>query len=210
MGKRSSSIATAEGAAKKAKKIAATRHSDSPTVGQWDCSKFVEKDLRKAAKEELLKDDAETICMLGPEATPTPPARFWVMFMAFILRRLSFPAHDFLRGLLFAYGVQLHDLTPNTIVHIACFITLCECFLGIEPHWALWRRVFAVMHPSPYQTDGFSCLVRPDVKYFNLRNPENNLGWRTKWFYVKDQPATGNTTGLEEFHFASDLRPRQS
>jgi hypothetical protein len=25
------------------------------------------------------------------------------------------------------------------ILHIACFITLYECFLGIEPHWALWR-----------------------------------------------------------------------
>jgi hypothetical protein len=61
------------------------------------------------------------------------------MFLAFVLHGLSFPPHDFLRDLLFAYGIQLHDLNPNTILHIACFITLCECFLGVEPHWALWR-----------------------------------------------------------------------
>jgi hypothetical protein len=98
----------------------------------------VDKDLRKAAKDGLLKDDAAEVCMAGPEATPTPPVGFRVMFLAFVLYRLSFPPHDFLRGLLFAYGIQLHDLNPNTILHIASFIMLCECFLGIEPHWALW------------------------------------------------------------------------
>jgi hypothetical protein len=35
--------------------------------------------------------------------------------------------------------VQLHQLTPNSILHIACFVTLCESFLGIEPHFLLWR-----------------------------------------------------------------------
>jgi hypothetical protein len=63
-------------AAKKAKKIAVTHHSDSPTVGQWDCSKFMEKDLHKAAKEELLKDDVETVCVLVPEATRLLPRYF--------------------------------------------------------------------------------------------------------------------------------------
>jgi hypothetical protein len=51
-----------------------------------------------------------------------------------LLWGLSLPPHPFLCGLLFAYGIRLHDLNPNTILHITCFITLCECFLGIEPH----------------------------------------------------------------------------
>jgi hypothetical protein len=33
--------------------------------------------------------------------------------------------------------VQLHQLTPNSILHIAYFITLCKFFLGIKPHWIL-------------------------------------------------------------------------
>jgi hypothetical protein len=67
-----------------------SRIPDSPTTGDWDCSKFVEKDLCKAAKEELLKDDAEEVRVPRPETTSTPPAGFRVMFMAFILRGLSF------------------------------------------------------------------------------------------------------------------------
>jgi hypothetical protein len=40
------------------------------------------------------------------------------------------------------YGVQLHHLTPNSILHIACFVTLSESFLGIEPHFLLWKFLF--------------------------------------------------------------------
>jgi hypothetical protein len=38
--------------------------------------------------------------------------------------------------------LQLHQLTPNSLLHIACFVTLCESFLGIEPHFLLWRSIF--------------------------------------------------------------------
>jgi hypothetical protein len=41
--------------------------------------------------------------------------------------------------------------------------------------------------------------VRPDVPYFNLQMPENNPGWRTKWFYAKDKFSFGENFGLEEF-----------
>jgi hypothetical protein len=68
------------------------------------------------------------------EVVPAPPAGFRVMFISFLIRGFSLPAHKFLRGLLFVYGVQLHQLTPNSLLHIACFITLCEGFLGIDPH----------------------------------------------------------------------------
>jgi hypothetical protein len=64
------------------------------------------------------------------------------MFLAFLLCGLSLPAHKFLCGLLFVYGVQLHQLTPNSILHIAYFITLCESFPGIDPHWVLWKFLF--------------------------------------------------------------------
>jgi hypothetical protein len=56
------------------------------------------------------------------------------MFIAFLFHGLSLPAHEFLRELLFVYDVQLHQLTPNSLLHIACLITLCEAFLDIDPH----------------------------------------------------------------------------
>jgi hypothetical protein len=89
-----------------------------------------------------------------------------------------------------------------------CIITLCECFLGIEPHWALWRQSFIIRRPLHYQTGGFSCQVCPDVEYFNLRTLENNPGWRTKWFYAKDKPFVGQVFGLDEFCPTNILRPR--
>jgi hypothetical protein len=111
----------------------------------------------------LLKNAPAESLAAGPEIVPRPPLGFRVIFIAFLLRGLSFPPHPFLRGLLFAYGIQLHDLNPNSVLHIACFITLCECFLGVEPHWALWRRIFLIRHPLPYQTGGFGVQVRPSV-----------------------------------------------
>jgi hypothetical protein len=138
MGKRRS---TAAGAA--AKKIK-TADADPPTVGNWVQTKIGDRELASTEKVGPLKNDPAEVLAAGPEIVPRPPLGFWVLFLAFLLRGLSLPLHPFLRGLLFAYGIQLHDLNPNTILHIACFITLCECFLGIEPHWALWRRIFII------------------------------------------------------------------
>jgi hypothetical protein len=33
--------------------------------------------------------------------------------------------------------LELHHLTPSGILHIAAFVTLCEAFMGIEPHFDL-------------------------------------------------------------------------
>jgi hypothetical protein len=170
----------------------------------------MERDLQNAAKTSILKDEPAKVRIGGTDIIPRPPAGFWVLFLAFILRGLSFPLHEFLSGLLFAYEIQLHDLNPNTILHIACFIMLRECFLGIEPHWALWKRIFAVRRPLNYQSGGFNCTVHPDVEYFILRTPENNPGWRKRWFYARDQPAASQNIGLEEFRATNAIRPRVS
>jgi hypothetical protein len=68
----------------------------------------------------------EAMQIPGEESTPRPPAGFRVTFVDFPIRGLSVPVHEFLRGLLFIYGIQLHQLTPNSLLHISIFITLCE------------------------------------------------------------------------------------
>jgi hypothetical protein len=98
----------------------------------WVPSEFGQTDLTKAQKEGLIAE-GDQVVFPSTERIPKPPSGYRVMFLAFLLRGLSFPAHEFLHGLLFVYGMQLHQLTPNSILHIACFITLCESFLGIEP-----------------------------------------------------------------------------
>jgi hypothetical protein len=102
----------------------------------WVPSEFEQSDLTKAQRDGFLVGGDQVI-FPSTERIPKPPSGYRVKFLAFLLRGLSFPAHKFLRGHLFIYGVQLHQLTPNSILHITCFVILCESFLGIEPHWIL-------------------------------------------------------------------------
>jgi hypothetical protein len=118
------------------------------------------------------------------------------MFFAFLLRGLSLPAHEFLCGLLFVYGVQLHQLTPNSILHIACFITLCESFLGIEPHFLLWKSLFR-LRPSVALTKkpelgGAVISIRAESQYLEFSMAALVQGWRKKWFYIKDRKVSSS------------------
>jgi hypothetical protein len=96
---------TATGAAGGAAKKAKTADADPPAVGNWVQTKFGDKELASAEKIGLLKNDLAEILVAGPEIIPRPPTGFRVIFLAFLLRGLSFPLHPFLRGLLFAYGI---------------------------------------------------------------------------------------------------------
>ena len=58
---------------------------------------------------------------------------------------LGFPIHPFLRGLLEFYDIQVHNLTPGSILHISGFVALCELFLGIEAHFGLWKKFFCLV-----------------------------------------------------------------
>jgi hypothetical protein len=42
----------------------------------------------------------------------------------------------------------MHNLTPSGILHIAAFVTLCEAFMGIDPHFDLWNHFFRVWLPQ--------------------------------------------------------------
>ena len=79
------------------------------------------------------------------ENFPTPNQGERVCFVPFLLRGLGFQIHPFLRGLLEFYGIQLHNLTPGSILHISGFVALCELFLGIEAHFELRRKFFGLV-----------------------------------------------------------------
>ena len=78
------------------------------------------------------------------EDVSSPPEGYVVSFARFHERAFATPTHKFLRWLLNYYKVELQHLTPNGIQHIAAFVALYEGFLGISPHFNLWRYFFAV------------------------------------------------------------------
>ena len=64
------------------------------------------------------------------ESFPSPSMGERVCLVPYLLRGLGFPIHPFLHGLLEFYGLQLHNLTPAFVLHIASYVALCELFLG--------------------------------------------------------------------------------
>jgi hypothetical protein len=175
----------------------------------WVPSTLTQKELEKA-KADGLVFNKDSIIFPTTERIPKPLSGYRVMFLAFLLRGLSLPAHEFLRGLLYVYGVQLHQLTPNSILHIACFVTLCESFLGIESHFLLWRSIFR-LRPSvslSHKTElgGAVVSVRAEAQYLEFSMSASVQGWRTKWFYIKDHKASSEDEyGLAPFDASKEL-----
>jgi hypothetical protein len=136
---------------------------------------------------------------------------FPVMLVSFLLCGLSLLAHDFLRGLLFVYGVQLHQLMPNSILHIVCFITLCKAFLAIDPHWGLWKHIFYLHRNASkeeiHDVGGAIIVVCADAQYFKFPLADSIQHWRTKLFYVKDQKSCESQQyGLAPFDPKKELK----
>jgi hypothetical protein len=176
----------------------------------WVPTEFKQTDLTKAQADGLIADGDQVI-FSSTEHIPKPLSGFRVMFLAFLLRGLSFPAHEFLRGLLFVYGVQLHQLTPNSILHIACFVTLCESFLGIQPHFLLWKFLFrlcpSVALSKKPELGGAVISIRAKSQYLEFSMAASVQGWRKKWFYIKDRKiSSSDQYDIAPFDAAKDLK----
>ncbi|KAM0842203.1 hypothetical protein ACQ4PT_058512 [Festuca glaucescens] len=115
---------------------------------------------------------------------------------------------------LLAAATELHQFTPNSIIRIACFVTLCECFLGVDPHCWLWRRIFCirrnVSQTTVHDVGGAIISTKSPSGYFDLRMRDSVQDWRKKWFYVKDEPAAGQTYGLAPFDAAAEVKKLKS
>ncbi|KAK1648793.1 hypothetical protein QYE76_066598 [Lolium multiflorum] len=160
-----------------------------------------------AKKENALRFPKE-------ESYPSPPMEYRVSFVDHLIRGLSPPIHEFLRGLLFVYGLQLHQLTPNSILHVSIFITLCECFLGVQPNWALWKRIFCLRrngsHGVAYNIGGVVICVRSDVEYFDVQFPDSVQGWRKKWLYVHEESSDSVEYNIAPFDGRAKILRRRS
>ena len=81
-----------------------------------------------------------------------------VLFTSFVEHGLALPTSDFSHGLLYYYGIQIHHLTPESILHLSIFVHLCEAFLGIKPHFELFRRLYSLVpQPSRNEMGSFGC-----------------------------------------------------
>ena len=130
--------------------------------------------------------------MPGREGEPSPPDGYDVFFVYFHVRGFATPAHRFFRGLWHYYQIELQHLNPNGIRHITVFIALCEGYLGIEPHFELWKYFFAV---SLITKDvsivlmgyaGIHLHSRWAIDYLEVTIMRSNKGWHSLRFYVRN------------------------
>ena len=116
-----------------------------------------------------------------------------IAFASYFEWRLVLLCSAFFSGLLHYYRIQLHHLTPNSLVHISIFMYLCEAFLGIEPHFELFWFLFHLKpQPDSYVLDvvggaGLQLRQRKDKVYIPYSFSSKVIDWKPKWFYVENQ-----------------------
>ena len=127
----------------------------------WKPSSIRHEDLEKLLEDGLLQPQAVAGWRADPGmARPFNEINEIVVFTPFYERRFSIPAHDFLRGLLFFYGLELIHLDPNSILQLSLYIHLCEAILGIDPPFHLWRHLFHVVPDQSTVVRGVTFQVR--------------------------------------------------
>ena len=98
-----------------------------PKQGDWEKCSVSHDQLVKLQTQgflppaDLVPVQAGLDCFNGEiqaEEFPNPSGGERVCFVPYLLRGVGFPIHPFLRGLLEYYGLQLHNFTPASILHI--------------------------------------------------------------------------------------------
>ncbi|KAK1608378.1 hypothetical protein QYE76_032051 [Lolium multiflorum] len=182
-------------------------------AAEWERSKITNQDLNLMKKLGITKKP-KAVCFPSEESYPSPPMGYRVSFVDHLIRGLFAPIHPFLRGLLYVYGLQLHHLTPNSILHISIFITLCEAFLGVQPNWALWKRIFFCRRNGSanvaYNIGGVVISVRSSVNYFDVKLPDSVQGWRKKWLYIREENDGCLEDNIPPFDGAEKILRRRS
>ena len=110
---------------------------------EWVPSLMGEMELNEMVEAGVLPDRVITGWRPADgEPYPMPHTDELIVFEDYLWRGLGLPVHPFLRDLLEYWGVSLCNLHLNTILHIYVFIHFCEVYLGILPHFNLFRYLF--------------------------------------------------------------------
>ena len=113
-----------------------------------------------------------------------------VMFHNFIEHGLAVPISEFFHALLQFWGIQLHHLTPQSILHLSIFTYFCEAFLGILPHFHLFQYFFILVPipnaSKPAVVGGCELVLHPENRdeYLSYQPSGKGVEWKSFWFHV--------------------------
>ena len=86
--------------------------SGSSLQGQWVASSVTEEDIAKLRAARYLTAEILHRLPAKGQVIPTPRSGERVVFMSHFLRGLGFPTDPFVRGLMFYFRLEFHDLAP--------------------------------------------------------------------------------------------------
>src|SRR3954470_17637749 len=128
---------------------------------------------------------------------PLPRGVERVLLLSHVDRGFCLTPHPFLLDLLPFTGSQLHHLVPNTITLLSIFFALCEGFIGIDPHWNLFRTIYSIKPQKIKKSGegggaemnhlcgGLFLAKRQGCQYFSSNLNESVMNWQNSWFYCK-------------------------
>ncbi|KAK1697986.1 hypothetical protein QYE76_014683 [Lolium multiflorum] len=115
-----------------------------------------------------------------------------VVTKALVERGFSFPPSDFFSEILKEYGLQPHNISPNSVLAISNHVTLCEGHLRIPPKLPLFQYYFSVKKEKIPKASGLSTcgsitfMLRPGRFYPPTDRHESARYWSGGFFYLKD------------------------
>ncbi|KAK1561408.1 hypothetical protein QYE76_016517 [Lolium multiflorum] len=141
-------------AEKKAEEMAAkkskARQRDSESKGKWWPCTTTNIELQNLEGEGFLQPGS---WRATPSAlAPAPQDNEMVLTKALVERGFSFPPSDFFLEILKAYGLQPHNISPNSVLAISNHVTLCEGHLRVTPELSLFQYYFTVKKERIRQT----------------------------------------------------------
>jgi len=157
----------------------------------WRKSKMSEAAVQELENLGLLQAQGVIQWRAGEgEDCPMEGTLETVVFRDFVERGLALPVSEFFYGLLLFWGIQLHHLTPQFILHLSIFTHFCEAFLGILPHFHVFQHFFTLI-PTPNSAkpaviEGCELVLRPESQDDYLAYDPSGKGaeWKKFWFHV--------------------------
>ena len=95
---------------------------------------------------------------------------------------------------MFYYGLDFHDLTPDSFLHVSAFIITCEAFLRILPHCGLWLKTFnvkpKVVDRKQAECGGATVSKLINAPWLKGSFTESSDLWQREWFYITEPRGT--------------------
>ena len=151
-------------------------------------SSVAEEDIKKLREARYLTAEISHRLPARGQVIPTPKPNESVVFISHFLQGLGLALDPFVRGLMFYYGLDFHDLAPDSLLHISSFIIVCEAFLRITPHFGLWLKTFNVklkMIEGRHAVCGGAVISKSaDAPWPEGSFLEVSSLWQREWFYI--------------------------